>query len=88
MGKNLIAKNKIKNKSKIIIIKGDETKIYDEVIFFIKNKSASLFLADKLINKYKLEYISKLRLISESLYYISLFIFALVIFIKIMRYIK
>ena len=87
MGKDLIAKNKIKNESKIIIIKGDETKIYDEVIFFIKNKSASLFLADKLINKYKLEYISKLRLISESFYYISLFIFALVIFIKIMCYI-
>lgn len=82
MGKNLVSKNK----TRTIIIKGDKTKSYDEVIFIMKNKKPSLFLADKLINKYKREYILKLKLILESIYYLSLFIFALVIFIKIMFY--
>ena len=82
MGKNLVSKNK----TRTIIIKGDKTKSYDEVIFIMKNKKPSLLLADKLINKYKREYILKLKLILESIYYLSLFIFALVIFIKIMFY--
>ena len=78
MGKDL--KNKAKQ---TIIIKGDATKFYDEVIFVMKEKNPDLFLADKIFNKYDAGKIIKIRLILECVFYVCLLIFVLVLLIKV-----
>ena len=78
MGKDL--KNKIK---RTIIIKGDATKFYDEVIFVMKEKNPDLFLADKIFNKYEEKKIMIIRLILECVFYVCLLIFVLVLLIKV-----
>ena len=78
MGKDL--KNKIK---RTIIIKGDATKFYDEVIFVMKEKNPDLFLADKIFNKYDADKIIRIKLILECVFYVCLLVFILVLLIKI-----
>lgn len=77
MGKNLVGK-------KTIVIKGDDSKCYDEVIFVMKNKTPDLFLADKIINKYKDENIMRVRIFFECVFYCILIILIIVISVKIL----
>lgn len=77
MGKNLTPQ-------KTIIIKGDESKFYDEVIFVMKETAPNLILADKIINKIKGENIIKVKMILECIFYFVLLILILLISIKIL----
>lgn len=77
MGKNLAPQ-------KTIIIKGDESKFYDEVIFVMKETTPDLILADKIINKIKGENIIKVKMILECIFYFVLLILILLISIKIL----
>ncbi len=74
MGKDL--KNKI---NRTIIIKGNATKFYDEVIFVMKEKNPDLFLADKIFNKYDAKKIIRIKLILECVFYVCLLIFVLIL---------
>ena len=77
MGKNLIPQ-------KTIIIKGDDSKFYDEVIFVMKETVPDLILADKIINKIKDENIIRIRMILECIFYFVLLILITLISIKIL----
>ncbi len=70
-------------KGKAIVIKGDSTKCYDEVIFVMKKEKPNLILADKIINKYKREKMYVITNILECGFYLIMLVLAIVIGIKI-----
>ena len=71
-------------RGKAIIIKGDNTKCYDEVIFVMKKEQPDLVLADKIINKYRYELIQRTKIFFECIFYFVMLILAIIIGIKIM----
>ena len=68
-------------RGRAIIIKGDDTKIYKEVIFVLRDDKPDLILADKIITKFKK--INKLKNILECVFYFVLISCVIVIIIKI-----
>ena len=80
MGKNLM-------NNKTIIIKGDETKFYDEVIFVMKNRQPDNLLADtlaeKIINRHRAENIIKAKALLEIIFYICVLVLVIAIASKI-----
>lgn len=66
-------------KGRAIIIKGDDTKYYDEVIFVMKDEK---LLADKIINSYRK--ICRIKIMLESIFYFVMLILAVGIGMKIL----
>jgi len=70
-----------------IIIKGDASKSYEEVIFIMKdnfkNYYPDLFLADKILAHYKFKKSCRLKNILECSFYFSVLILIIIIGVKI-----
>ena len=68
-------------RGRAIIIKGDDTKIYKEVIFVLRDDKPNLIMADKII--LELQKTIKLKKILECVFYFVLICCLIIIIIKI-----
>jgi hypothetical protein len=70
-----------------IIIKGNKSKCYEEIIFIMKNNFMNVYpdfsIVDKIINNYKVGKLYRLKNLLECIFYIAALIFMLIISIKI-----